>query len=321
MGYSIELYDAIEKDHVARGIARMHSREGVTHLAPHDLMKMSIHLADTYTDIIATPECAPWSRASESPKGFDDDRARLFERAAKIIRDQRQRNQHLNVIFENTEIHPKLMKRGDAERQEELLEGKFYVSKACDLGGMLSRPRRIHSKMATSEQLLRRQPAPSCYALRPHWLPVKHPMFCLLSKKYTWNPQACVLDTAMQEMIQGKSTIDGCTQKGHMRMIDGDECDAYMGHTPGISAQHMAEDGTVSDVSESYRRELMGKRLHEAHVWAYFNQRSNKQMLVAKTMLTQVHMATPEQFELFLSRFSHTHGPQGMVQGKHDGQL
>ena len=47
----------------------------------------------------------------------------------------------------------------------------------------------------------------------------------------------------------------------------------------------------------------MGKGLHEAHVWAYFNQRNNKQVLVAKTMLTQVHMATPEQFELFLSSF------------------
>ena len=89
MGYSIELYDAIEKDRVARGIARMHSSEGVTHLAPHNLMKMSTTLADTYTDVIATPECAPWSRASESPKGFEDDRARLFERAAEIIGDQR----------------------------------------------------------------------------------------------------------------------------------------------------------------------------------------------------------------------------------------
>ena len=90
-----------------------------------------------------------------------------------------------------------------------------------------------------------------------------------------------------------------------MRMIDSDERDAYMGHKPGISAQHMAEDGTctVSDVSESYRRELMGGKLHEAHVWAYFNQRSNKPVLVAKTMLTQVHMATPEQFKLFLSSF------------------
>ena len=275
MGYSIDLYDAIEKDTIARGIARMHSHEGVTHLAPHNLMKMNTKLVDTYTDIIATPECAPWSRASESPKGFEDDRARLFERAADIISDQRRRNRHLNVIFENTEIHPKLVKRGDADKQEELLEGKFYVSNACDLGGMSSRPRRIHSNMATSAQLLTRKPAPSCYALRPNWLPVKHPMFCLLSKKDTWNPQTCVLNTAMQEMLQGKSTIDSCTQKGHMRAIDGDERDAYMGHTPGISALHMAEDGTVSNVSESYRRELMGKGLHEAHIWAYFNQRDN----------------------------------------------
>ena len=59
MGYDIQLYDAIEKDPMARGIARWHSKNGVTHLAPHDLMKLSAVLPDTYTDIIATPECAP----------------------------------------------------------------------------------------------------------------------------------------------------------------------------------------------------------------------------------------------------------------------
>ena len=143
MGYIIELYNAIEKDHIARGITRMHLNEGVMHLALHDLMKMSACLADTYMDIIATPECAPWSRSNEPPKGFDDDRAHLFEQAADIIRDQQQRNQHLNVIFENTEIHPKLVKQGNAETQEELLKGKFYVSNACDLGGMSSRLHRI----------------------------------------------------------------------------------------------------------------------------------------------------------------------------------
>ena len=79
MGYDIELYDSIEKDRQARSIARCHSQKHVTHLEPNDLMKLNTKLADTYTDIIATPECAPWSRASGKivPKSFDDERAKL----------------------------------------------------------------------------------------------------------------------------------------------------------------------------------------------------------------------------------------------------
>ena len=148
MDYAIELYDAIEKDGQARDIARCHSEGHVTHLHPHDLMKLNTMLGDTYTDILATPECAPWSRASVKvvPKGFDDERARLFEKAAAIIDDQRGRNPQLNVIFQNTEIHPGLP--DDAERQKRLLHGTFTVSNASDLGGMSSRPRRIHSNMA-----------------------------------------------------------------------------------------------------------------------------------------------------------------------------
>jgi hypothetical protein len=64
MGYNIELYDAIEIDEKAQAIARCHSEGNVTHLQPSDLMKVNTRLSDVYTDIIATPECAPWSRAS-----------------------------------------------------------------------------------------------------------------------------------------------------------------------------------------------------------------------------------------------------------------
>ena len=92
MGYDIGVYDAIEKDGRARAIARCHSEGAIEHLcagAVHDLMKISTVLGEVYTDIIATPECAPWSRASGKivPKGFDDPRARLFEKAAAIIAD------------------------------------------------------------------------------------------------------------------------------------------------------------------------------------------------------------------------------------------
>ena len=59
MGYEIKVYGSIEKDRQARAIARCHSQKRVTHLEPNDLMKLNTRLADTYTDIIGTPECAP----------------------------------------------------------------------------------------------------------------------------------------------------------------------------------------------------------------------------------------------------------------------
>ena len=66
----------------------------------------------------------------------------------------------------------------------------------------------------------------------------------------------------------------------------------------------MAEDGTITEVSQRYRHELLGKGLHEQHVWSYFYHRNNQPLRLARTMLTQVHMATPDQLELFLSSFT-----------------
>ena len=173
-------------------------------------MKLNTKLAGTCTDIIVTPECAPWSRASGKvvPKGFNDERAKLFEKAAAT--DQRRRNPQPNVLFENTEIHPGLPK--DASRQEELRQGKFTVSDACDLGGMSSRPRTIqcHSNMAEASQLIQRKPAPSGYALEPGWTPVMHPMCCLLSQVDTWNPQECVQPNSLKQMLQGKLSMEQC---------------------------------------------------------------------------------------------------------------
>ena len=281
MGYDIDQYDGIEKDPKARAIARCHSDDNVTHLEPHDLLKLNTKLADTYTDIIATPECAPWSRASGKvvPKGFGDPRAKLFEKAAKIIADQRRRNPQLNVLFENTEIHPGLS--SDADKQEELLHGTFTVSNASELGGMSSRPRRIHSNMADSSQLIQRKPAPSDYALRPGWTPVTHPMFCLLSKVDTWNPQECIDSNSLKQVLQGKLTMEKCRAKQHMRLINGNERDSYMGHVPGVTRYQVDEDGNVTEVDEAYRHELLGKGLHEQHVWSYFYHRNNQPLRLA----------------------------------------
>ena len=305
MGYAIELYDAIEKDGQARVTARCHSDEYVTHLEPHDLMKLNKKLGDTYTDIIATLECAPWSRASGKvvPKGFNDVRANLFEKAAAIISDQRGRNPQLNVLFENTENHPGLP--DDAARQERLLKGKFTVSNASDLGGMYSRPRRIHSNMADATQLVTRKPAPSEYALESGWVPVMHPMFCLLSKVDTWNPQSCVASNSLKQVLQGRLTMAQCSENAkHMRTINGNERDCYMGHVPGVTQYKVDEDGNVTEVRDRYRHALLGKGLHEQHGWPYFYHRNHQPLRLAKSMLSQVSTASPEQLELFPSSFS-----------------
>lgn len=84
------------------------------------------------------------------------------------------------------------------------------------LGGMSSRPCRIHSNMATSEELVRRQLGPRTYALEPGWTPVTHPMFCLLSKEDTWNPQEYVHNDALKKVLQGKMTMDACRADQHI---------------------------------------------------------------------------------------------------------
>ena len=64
--------------------------------------------------------------------------------------------------------------------------------------------------------------------------------------------------------------MDQCREKQHMRTINGGEQDCYMGHVPGVTQYKMDEEGHVHEVSDKYRHELLGKGLHEQHVWSYF---------------------------------------------------
>ena len=118
---------------------------------------------------------------------------------------------------------------------------------------MSSRPRRIHSNMADASQLMQRKPAPSDYALEPGWTPVTHPMFCLLSKVDTWNPQECVQSNSLKQMLQGKLSMAQCKEKHHLRAINGDERDCYMGHVAGVTQYKLDEDDNVTEVSDKYR--------------------------------------------------------------------
>ena len=87
MGYEFELYHSIEYDYKACAVARAHSNGFVQHPQPQDLLAHPTRMKVTYTDILATTECGPWSRASGPvpPRGFNGPRAKLFLKACDII--------------------------------------------------------------------------------------------------------------------------------------------------------------------------------------------------------------------------------------------
>ena len=246
LGYEFELYDSIEIDPMARAVAKAHSHNRVRHPQPHDLLLCPDALPTTYTDMLVTTECGPWSRASGPvpPRGFNDPRARLFVKSCDIIRDQLSRNPSLNYVFENVDIHPALADT-DGPKQEQLLGCRFHVINAKDLGNMSSRPRRIASNMADPTMLTLREPPQPSFAIGSH-CPCVHPMHCLVSKKDTWNRQQC-FDSQTQEL----------------RDLTGDERDVYMGHVRGSTRYALHNDGSTTPVSENYRRELLGKGICE----------------------------------------------------------
>ena len=90
----------------------------------------------------------------------------------------------------------------------------------------------------------------------------------------------------------------------HKRTVNGNERDCYMGHVPGVTQYKIDEDGNVTEVSDRYRHELLGKGLHEHHVLSYFYHRNNQPLRLAKSMLSQVSTASPEQLALFMSSFT-----------------
>ena len=268
----------------ARAVAKAHSGNQVDHPEPHDLLLCSDLLPETYTDMLITTECGPWSRASGPvpPRGFNDPRAKLFVKSCAIIQDQLSRNPLLNYVFENVDIHPALAAT-DGPEQERLLGSAFHVINAKELGNMSSRPRRIASNMADPTKLVFREPPQPSFAIGTH-SPCIHPMHCLVSKKDTWNRQQC---------------FDSVTQE--LRDLTGDERDVYMGHVSGSTRYALHDDGSRTNVSENYRRELLGKGICEAHVGAYFYHRKNdSDQSMPRTMMAKIEEASPEQAELFL---------------------
>ena len=86
--------------------------------------------------------------------------------------------------------------------------------------------------------------------------------------------------------------MEQCRDKKHMRTINGDERDCYMGHGAGVTQYKLDKEGNVHEVSDRYRHELLGKGLHEQHIWSYFYHRNNQPLRLAKTMLSQVSMCS-----------------------------
>ena len=90
----------------------------------------------------------------------------------------------------------------------------------------------------------------------------------------------------------------------HTRTVNGNERDCYMGHMPGVTQYKVDDKGNVTEVSDRYRHKLLGKGLHEQHVWSYFYRSNNQPLRLATSMLSQVSTASPEQLELFMSSFT-----------------
>ena len=81
-----------------------------------------------------------------------------------------------------------------------------------------------------------------------------------------------------------------------------------MGHIRGSNRHAVLDDGSHIDITENYRRELLGKGICEAHVEAYFANRRTCPLhaTLPRTMMVRLEDAAPEQAELFLSSMDST---------------
>ena len=74
-----------------------------------------------------------------------------------------------------------------------------------------------------------------------------------------------------------------------------------MGHIRGSTRHAILDDGSRIDVTENYRRELLGKGICEAHVEAHFANCRNSSIhnTLPRTMMGRLEDDALEQAELF----------------------
>ena len=93
-----------------------------------------------YDVFLTGPPCQPWSRrAGASALGFRDARAEPFRQCCRILTELLEVNKDAVFVFVNVVVAPHL--QDDEGEEERLLNWKFELINAMDMGAPQSRPR------------------------------------------------------------------------------------------------------------------------------------------------------------------------------------
>ena len=139
LGYRIGRWHMIENEEIPNAVAgKLYA--GRVHCVSGDVKNYSCR--QWYDAFLAGPPCQPWSRrAGVQAKGFDDNRVEPFRQCCRILTEVLEVNKDAAFMFENVVVSEHL--KWDAEEQERLLNWKFELIDALDLGAPQSRPRRV----------------------------------------------------------------------------------------------------------------------------------------------------------------------------------
>jgi site-specific DNA-cytosine methylase len=137
LGMRIDTWHAVEADETLRKVVALN----IPFITQVSERMEGFTVEEEYDFVFAGPPCQPWSRCNSRAKGFEDERARVFEECCRVKNEARMINPHCRFMFETTDVARHL--KGDRDKQDELVGEKFRLINARDLGAPQSRPRRI----------------------------------------------------------------------------------------------------------------------------------------------------------------------------------
>jgi len=255
MGYAIKYWHAVESDEKTRRVAEAMSRGKVQHVS-HKIEDMEIK--SIYDVALAGPPCQPWSRANPEAAGFDDDRAEVFIRCAKLINEAREVNRDLRFMCENVVMSDRLKVRGDAAEQEYMMGHEFEEMNMMHYGAPQSRTRRISQNVTDEENhrgVQRRDSLDPDVVLRR------------LGVEHDWQRGK----VANCVMASGDSTHNPPMvveiRTGTRRPANNDECEALMGAEVGASTMMGQMQLTYAE-----RARMIGNAFHYELVRSVFSE-------------------------------------------------
>jgi hypothetical protein len=262
LGWRIGLWHTSEIDQSAMAVAEaVAARAGVTATHLGDLIELAeTELETEYDDVFASPPCKQFSRAPESPKGWDSLDGSLFKACCTIIRKLRSKGQRPEVLFENVVLHEG--RAQDAATQEDFLEMEFKNLRASDCGGTQQRERRIATDICDIGKLQYKGPADPNWMLHPTGRTDLRLMPCVMAIGSATKAPPMVVDAAT----------------GLMRYADINELERLQGYPDNItnawgSVNSPKERGRLIGNSWNYHqmaaimreKKPVGKRSVEVH--------------------------------------------------------